>query len=138
MRRALSAFLSVLICTALLLSCVAFAFDTQERAPLQVGVVSDIHYFAKKMTGNWCDAFMQFADFSAARADISAELRRLTDGGYLTSQQAESVDLDRAAAFINSPLVTRCLSCEAVYKEYRFNINIPASAVDPDIDALLE
>ena len=61
MRRVLSAFLSVLLCAALLFSCVAFAFDAPERAPLQVGVVSDIHYFAEKMTGNWCDAFMRFA-----------------------------------------------------------------------------
>lgn len=61
MRRVISAFLSVLLCMVLVLSCVAFAIDTDERAPLQVGVVSDIHYCAETMTGNWCDAFMQYA-----------------------------------------------------------------------------
>ena len=67
MRKVLSAALSALLCAALLLSCVAFAFEAEERAPLQVGVVSDIHYFAEKMTGNWCDAFMQFANSSATQ-----------------------------------------------------------------------
>ena len=84
--------------------------------------------------GTALHAFMQFADFSLARADISAQLRALTDGGYLTSAQAESIDLERAESFINSPLVTRCLKSDKVYKEYRFNIKIPAVRVDPDID----
>ena len=84
--------------------------------------------------GTALHAFMQYADFAAAREDITAELERLTQGGFITRQQADSIDLGRAAGFINSPLVTRCLSCDRVYKEYRFNITIPASEVAPDVD----
>lgn len=84
--------------------------------------------------GTALHAFMQFADFKAARADIKAELSRLKDEGYLTQAQADSVDLERARAFIDSPLITRCLSAEAVYKEYRFNVRIPAQSVKPEID----
>ena len=84
--------------------------------------------------GTALHAFMQYADFAAAREDIKAELDRLTESGYLTSQQADSIDLGRASGFINSPLVTRCLGSDRVYKEYRFNITIPAAKVDPDID----
>ena len=83
--------------------------------------------------GTALHAFMQFADFAAAKKDIRAELARLCGGGYLTPQQAESVDIARASAFVNSPLVTRCLRSERVFKEYRFNINIPARTVKPDI-----
>lgn len=132
----------------------AYPYEGLKGLPVKVAASTLAHRFAdkrydrylsrpaflqgEKLTsaekGTALHAFMQFADFKAARADIGAELSRLTDGGYLTPQQAESVDLNRAAAFINSPLVTRCLSSDAVYKEYRFNINIPARAVDPDID----
>lgn len=79
--------------------------------------------------GTALHAFMQFADFAAAREDIQAQLSRLVDDGFITALQAESIDLDRAAQFIHSPLVTRCLNAEKVYKEYRFNVRIPAEMV---------
>lgn len=78
--------------------------------------------------------FMQFCNFSAARADIHAELDRLVGEGYLTRTQAESIDLERARAFVNSPLIDRCLRAQAVYKEYRFNVRVPASMIDPQVD----
>ena len=84
--------------------------------------------------GTALHAFMQFADFAAAREDITAQLRSLTDAGYLTGAQAESIDIARARSFIDSPLVTRCLNAERIFKEYRFNIRIPAVRVKPDID----
>ena len=83
--------------------------------------------------GTALHAFMQFADFEKAREDIAAELHRLTDEGYLTQAQADSVDIARAEAFLNSELITRCLNAGAVYKEYRFNVRIPAHRVKPDI-----
>ena len=87
--------------------------------------------------GTALHAFMQYADFAAAREDIGAQLKRLTDEGYLTQAQADSIDTDRAKRFIDSELVTRCLKADTVYKEYRFNVRIPAKLVDPDIDEAL-
>lgn len=83
--------------------------------------------------GTALHAFMQYADFAAAREDIAAQLQLLTDEGYLTQAQADSVDIEKARSFIDSDLVTRCLNADKVYKEYRFNIRIPAKRVDPDI-----
>ena len=88
--------------------------------------------------GTALHAFMQFADFVKAREDIAAELSRLTCEGYLTPAQSESVDLDRAKRFIDSDLVDRCLASDRIYKEYRFNIRIPASRVAPDTDDRLD
>ena len=82
--------------------------------------------------GTALHAFMQFADFAAARKDIHAELSRLTDAGYLTETQAQCIDLDRAQRFIDGSMVTRCLNAERVYKEYRFTIRIPAAKVSED------
>jgi len=84
--------------------------------------------------GTALHAFMQFTDFGAAREDIPAELQRMVQAGYLTRQQADSIDLDRAKAFILSPLVTRVLNASEVYKEYRFNVKIPARIVNPQVE----
>ena len=87
--------------------------------------------------GTALHAFMQYADFAAAREDIEAQLQLLTDEGYLTQAQADSVDIEKARRFIDSELVTRCLNADKVYKEYRFNIRIPANRVDPEIEESL-
>ncbi|MBQ4238785.1 MAG: helicase-exonuclease AddAB subunit AddA [Ruminococcus sp.] len=87
--------------------------------------------------GTALHAFMQYADFAAAREDIEAQLQLLTDEGYLTQAQADSVDIEKARSFIDSELVTRCLNADKVYKEYRFNIRIPANRVDPEIEESL-
>ena len=84
--------------------------------------------------GTALHAFMQFADFAAARQDIRAELDRLTREGFLTAVQAESIDLDRAGCFLNSEVVERCLNAEQVYKEYRFSVRIPAAMVSDKED----
>ena len=81
--------------------------------------------------GTTMHLFLQFADWQAARRDIAAEIGRLKNEGYLTGVQAESIDAVRAAGFVNSALIGRALKAEAVYREYRFNIRIPASRVNP-------
>ena len=84
--------------------------------------------------GTALHAFMQFVDFAAAREDMQAQISRLNDEGYLTQAQVNSIDKERAARFIQSDLVTRCLNADEVYKEYRFNVKIPAKLVDPRIE----
>ena len=84
--------------------------------------------------GTALHAFMQFVDFAAARADMEAQLSLLHTGGYLTEAQVNSIDKTRAERFIQSDLVTRCLRSDEVYKEYRFNVKIPAKLIDPEID----
>lgn len=84
--------------------------------------------------GTALHTFMQYADFEKARENLREQLDRLTVGGYLTQAQSESVDLGRAERFLRSSIVTRCLNAEQVYKEYRFNVKIPAKLVDPGID----
>ena len=83
--------------------------------------------------GTALHTFMQFADFAAARGDIGAEISRLTEEGYLTQAQADSIDTARASAFVNSRLADRVMNAERVYKEYRFTVRIPAARVNPDI-----
>ena len=83
--------------------------------------------------GTALHAFMQFADFAAAREDIRTEIERLTAEGYLTQVQADSIDIARAGSFIRGDIVDRALASGRVYKEYRFNIRIPVGAVAPEL-----
>lgn len=84
--------------------------------------------------GTALHAFMQFCDFSAARADIEAEIERLCSGGYISCAQADSIDRKLAQQFIDSDLITRCLKSSEVYKEYRFTIKVSACMVDNTLD----
>lgn len=84
--------------------------------------------------GTALHALMQFADFAAARKDLQGQIKKLTDEGFLTQAQADSIDQERAERFLNSVLVSRCLRSDTVHKEYRFNVKIPAKLVDPAID----
>ncbi len=77
--------------------------------------------------------FMQYCDFSKAREDIESEITRLSDTARLTAQEAESIDREKAAAFIDSSIVSDVLSSEAFYREYRFTVNIPAYMADETV-----
>ncbi|MBQ3417357.1 MAG: helicase-exonuclease AddAB subunit AddA [Ruminococcus sp.] len=83
--------------------------------------------------GTALHAFMQYTDFEKAREDIAAEINRLTEEGYLTEVQAQSIDIEKASAFIRSPLVDRCIASDKVYKEYRFSVELPAFYVKPSL-----
>ncbi len=83
--------------------------------------------------GTALHAFMQFCDFERARKDIQSEIDYLAQKGYISALQAQSIDVEKASAFINSELVTRCINSEKVFKEFRFTTKISASVVDPDI-----
>ena len=132
-----------------------YPYDGLRGLPVKVAASTLAHRFAEKSYDRHLDrpafmsdekltsaekgtalhAFMQFADFARAREDIRAELQRLADGGYLTAAQADSVDIARAESFFNSGLISRCLESSEVYKEYRFNVRIPAYRVKTDIAA---
>ncbi len=83
--------------------------------------------------GTALHAFMQFCDFLLALSDIEAEIKRLTDDGFISQVQADSIDREKALRFIQSDVITRCIISEKVFKEYRFTIKVDASVVDPDL-----
>ena len=134
-----------------------YPYDGLRSLPTKVAASALAHRFAEKSYDRHLDrpaflsdekltsaekgtalhAFMQFADFAAARTDIKAEITRLRDTGYLTEAQADSIDIDKASRFFGSHLISRCLKADRVYKEYRFTVHIPAYKVKPDIEEQL-
>ena len=81
--------------------------------------------------------FMQYADFTRAAQDISAELERLVACYNLTQAEADAVDREAVAKFFSSPLAARILSlpAEKVHREYAFNVLLPVSEFYPDVPA---
>ncbi|MGN0635333.1 MAG: metallophosphoesterase [Acutalibacteraceae bacterium] len=65
MQKKVRSVLAAILAAMLVFASFSAAFAAEEKAPLQVGVVSDIHYFSEKCTGNWCDAFMKYAESTA-------------------------------------------------------------------------
>ena len=83
--------------------------------------------------GTALHAYLQFADYRAAVEDPQAELTRLVSQGFLTSAEAQAVDLERVAAFFKSPVARRILASPSVKREFRFAVEIPAGRVEPGL-----
>lgn len=83
--------------------------------------------------GTALHGYLQFADYRAAAEDPRAELERLLSQGFLTSAQAQAVDLERVRAFFRSPVARRILASPSVSREFRFAVEIPAGRTEPGL-----
>lgn len=81
--------------------------------------------------GTAMHTFMQFADYAAGAADLLSEIDRLTAAGFLTVQQATSLDLDRLTAFFTGALYQRMQAASQTWREYPFAVMVPANTL-PD------
>lgn len=83
--------------------------------------------------GSALHAFMQYADYALARQDPAAESERLVLAGYLTGAQRDALDLDKIAAFFDSPLAGRIFASPEVMTEKKFTIAVPARDLYPEL-----
>ncbi len=82
--------------------------------------------------GTALHTFMQFAEYSAAAADISAEIRRLAAGGFLTPEQGAAIPAARVRKFFASPLYARMAASPRLLREVHFTVDRPAALLlDP-------
>lgn len=77
--------------------------------------------------------FMQFSDYSAARADIESELTRLVDGGFLSEDEGKAVNIGAAKRFFMSPLAERIFASDNVMREKKFAALFPAKFFYPEL-----
>lgn len=87
--------------------------------------------------GTALHAFLQFADYKEAAKDPKVELERLVAKGFLMEEQGKAVDQRRLRAFLHSSLMSRMLSSQQCFREYRFTVQIPANEIDPDLPPTL-
>ena len=83
--------------------------------------------------GTALHAYLQFADYRKAAADPQKELGRLIAEKYLTSAQAQAIDLSQAEAFFASPLMKRIANSPHFEREFRFSAEVPAGRVHPGL-----
>ena len=120
-----------------------YPFASSEKIPVKAGVSSLTHgemhqklLFAAKPgfgklsgaeRGTALHTFMQFCDFSAAKSDPAAEIKRLTEKRFITEKQAEVIDPKKVAAFFESELYRRIEKADKVWRELRFLRGISAA-----------
>jgi len=78
--------------------------------------------------GNATHLFMQFCDFDAVRRyGVEAESKRLVSRGFLSEQDAKTVDLPALRRFFEGSLFAAMTKAPLLYREKRFNVFLPAS-----------
>lgn len=77
--------------------------------------------------------FMEFCDYDAAEKSVSDECNRLYENGYLTEQEAESVDRGVIDEFFHSDLYCRIRNSADVRREMNFLSEFPARAIKRDL-----
>lgn len=77
--------------------------------------------------------YLQFFDFENARQNgAAAELARLTEKRFLTDADAALVNLAQIETFLASPLFSEMRAAKHIYREQRFNLELPASEFATD------
>lgn len=77
--------------------------------------------------------FLQFFDpESLAASGVAAELSRLTDRRFIGEEQAALVDIRELELFARSAFFGRMRRAEKLYREFRFNLFLPASEFSSD------
>ncbi len=79
--------------------------------------------------GNALHKFMQFADYHNARNDCTAELLRMQQQNYLTSEEVQAVDKSALDIFFRSPLAQRMFASQTLVRELKFISALPAYEV---------
>ena len=79
--------------------------------------------------------FMQFCDFErVVRVGVDSEIRHLVEKAFITEGIASLIDKGKVERFFTSDLFARIRKADAVFREERFHIRLPASefTLDPE------
>lgn len=79
--------------------------------------------------GTALHAFLQFADFSAAAADLAKEANRQKEMGLLAPELVDKLDWAALETFFDSSTFARMQSADQILREYDFITSLPASSV---------
>ena len=107
--------------------------SSDSEAPLLPRVLggTDPKGAARKGTATHC--VLQFCDFDALyRGGADAEVRRLTDAGFLDAESAAEVRLDELERFRTSAFFGRIRRARRLRREFRFHVRLPAASFTAD------
>ena len=99
----------------------AFMTGTDEAESAKRGIAT--HYF------------MQFCDLDRfVNEGSEAELGRLVNEKYISAEDGERVRIKELEQFRRSPLLSKMLGAEKLYRELRFNVRLPAKYFTEDAE----
>ena len=84
--------------------------------------------------GTAIHTFFQYCDFDNAQNDLESEIRRMTEKGYISIPQANSINRENVRAFFGSRLFKRICESSEVYREKKFMV--AASDIDMNNDII--
>ena len=87
--------------------------------------------------GTALHAFLQYADFEAASADVRAEARRQVEKRLLLPELYDKMDFEKLEEFFQSPAYARIKAADRVLREYDFITSIPAEQAAPEAEGEL-
>ncbi len=77
--------------------------------------------------GTAMHTFMEYADLLCAIVSPRNELKRLTEMGYLTNLQANSISVDYIEKCLTTSIIQRFINAKKKYKELKFEVMVKAS-----------
>ena len=109
-------------------------FEDSEKSLLDGGVYERPDFVLKssKLTGaekgTALHLVMQHIDFKKCGSidGISAEIERLTEGEFISKEQAEASDAEKIAVFFQTPLGRELLTAESIEREFKFSVLVRA------------
>ena len=111
--------------------------ENTEMSPKKLGTlpefISGSSEYESAKRGIATHTFLQFFDLeNFKKCGAEAELKRLTEKGFLSENDAKRVRLGEIKLFEKSTLFGEMLSAKKIYREFRFNVMLPASLFTTD------
>lgn len=79
--------------------------------------------------GTAMHTFMQFCDYKNSKTDLENEIRRLTEAGFISSEQAEVLDKERLNKFFCGTFAKRMFDADRVYRELKLSSFVSAKDI---------
>lgn len=113
-----------------------FTHDAQRRSLNFRSPVSNKSVHKGTEYGNAFHSVMQYLDFSRCSdiEDIRSDIKRIVASGFLTTEQAEVVDLEKIFRFFQTELGARIRNSAEVLREFKFSILEDASNYYSGVD----
>lgn len=83
--------------------------------------------------GTAMHSFMQFCDYKNCRENLEKEISRITENGYISKQEADSLDRNELSQFFESEFAKRLFSSDKIYREIKVTTFVPVSEFE-DVD----
>ena len=80
--------------------------------------------------GTAMHSFMQFCDYMNAKSNIEQEIDRVTAEGFISAEEADSLDRKALIEFFNSDFAERMFKADNIYREIKVSSFVPLSDID--------